>query len=178
MVERAVKLHVGLRPEPAQQDELLVQPAAAGGCVLTERFVLDGVPAQPDTQLEAPVAERAQLRGLLRDQPVVQADVGLAEAVLRSGRALLTETVREIWADVSATGTISLDVDFAVQDVDGTDEASVKWVVVSSSLDDETADSTAFVSIGAGYTAARVRCNSYTDTAEVTVYATQPEIPA
>jgi len=47
--------------------------------------------------------------GLLRDQALVQADVGHAEANLRSGRALLTETVREIWAQVSATGTISLD---------------------------------------------------------------------
>src|SRR3990172_12874837 len=33
--------------------------------------------------------------GLLRDQPMVQADVGRAEANLRSGRAFLTETVRE-----------------------------------------------------------------------------------
>jgi len=79
---------------------------------------------------------------------------------------------------LDVTGTISLDVDFAIQDVDGTNEADVKWVVVSSSLDDETADSSAFVAIAAGYVAARVRCNSYTDTAEVTVYAVQPEIPA
>lgn len=77
---------------------------------------------------------------------------------------------------LDVTGTISVDVDFAVEDVGPTDEASVKWAVVSSSLDDETADSTAFVSIAAGYTAARVRCNSYTDTAEVTVYASQPEV--
>jgi alkylation response protein AidB-like acyl-CoA dehydrogenase len=48
-------------------------------------------------------------KGLLRDQPLVQADVGHAEAQLRSGRAFLTETIREIWAHVSATGTISLD---------------------------------------------------------------------
>lgn len=48
-------------------------------------------------------------QGLLRDQPMVQADVGQAEAHLRAGRALLTETVRELWAYVSATGTISLD---------------------------------------------------------------------
>jgi alkylation response protein AidB-like acyl-CoA dehydrogenase len=47
--------------------------------------------------------------GLLRDQALVQADVGHAEADLRSGRALLTETVREIWAQVNTTGTISLD---------------------------------------------------------------------
>ena len=47
--------------------------------------------------------------GLLRDQPMVQADVGHAEAYLRSGRALLMETVREVWADVVSTGTITLD---------------------------------------------------------------------
>ena len=47
--------------------------------------------------------------GLLRDQPMVQADIGHAEADLRSGRALLTETVREIWEHVSATSAISLD---------------------------------------------------------------------
>src|SRR5438128_664113 len=46
---------------------------------------------------------------LLRDQPMVQADVGHAEADLRAGRALLTETVRDVWAEVSATNTISLD---------------------------------------------------------------------
>ena len=49
------------------------------------------------------------MQGLLRDQPMVQADVGHAEAYLRSGRALLTETVREVWADVAATGAITLD---------------------------------------------------------------------
>src|SRR2546428_134067 len=47
--------------------------------------------------------------GLPRDQPMVQADIGHAEAHLRAGRALLTETVREVWADVSATNAISLD---------------------------------------------------------------------
>jgi alkylation response protein AidB-like acyl-CoA dehydrogenase len=47
--------------------------------------------------------------GLLRDQPLVQADMGHAEAYLRSGRALLTETVRDIWATVSACRTLSLD---------------------------------------------------------------------
>jgi len=78
---------------------------------------------------------------------------------------------------LDVTGTISLDVDFAIQDIGGVNEADIKWAVVSASLDDETADSTAFVAIGAGYTAARVRCNSYTDTAEVTVYASQPEAP-
>ncbi len=49
------------------------------------------------------------MKGLLRDQPLVQADVGHAEAHLRSGRALVTETVREIWEHVTATGTLGLD---------------------------------------------------------------------
>jgi alkylation response protein AidB-like acyl-CoA dehydrogenase len=47
--------------------------------------------------------------GLLRDQPMVQVDIGHAEADLRSGRAFLTETVRDVWATVSAGGTLSLD---------------------------------------------------------------------
>jgi alkylation response protein AidB-like acyl-CoA dehydrogenase len=47
--------------------------------------------------------------GLLRDQSMVQVNVGHAEAHLRSGRAFLTETVREIWNHVSTTGSITLD---------------------------------------------------------------------
>ena len=39
---------------------------------------------------------------LLRDQSMVQAQVGQAEAALRSGRAFLMETVREIWSSVAA----------------------------------------------------------------------------
>jgi indole-3-acetate monooxygenase len=49
------------------------------------------------------------MRGLLRDQPMVQADIGHAEAHLRAGRAFLTEAVGDLWASVSATGTMSLD---------------------------------------------------------------------
>jgi alkylation response protein AidB-like acyl-CoA dehydrogenase len=48
------------------------------------------------------------MQGLLRDQLMTQADVGHAEAALRSGRALLTEAVREVWAAASA-GTLTLD---------------------------------------------------------------------
>jgi alkylation response protein AidB-like acyl-CoA dehydrogenase len=39
---------------------------------------------------------------LLRDQAMVQADVGFAEADLRSGRALLMETIRDTWTAASA----------------------------------------------------------------------------
>ena len=46
---------------------------------------------------------------MLRDQPVVQADIGHAGAQLRAGRAFLTETVRDIWSSVTTIGTISLD---------------------------------------------------------------------
>ena len=49
------------------------------------------------------------MQTLLRDQSMIQVSVGQAEAHLRSGRAFLTETVREIWAGVTSTGTISLD---------------------------------------------------------------------
>jgi alkylation response protein AidB-like acyl-CoA dehydrogenase len=47
--------------------------------------------------------------GLLRDQGRVQADVGLAEAQIRSSRALLSDTIGEVWEQVSAAGAITLD---------------------------------------------------------------------
>lgn len=49
------------------------------------------------------------MQALLRDQSMVQADVGRAEANLRSGHAFLTEAVRDIWSTVTSAGTISLD---------------------------------------------------------------------
>ncbi len=48
-------------------------------------------------------------RDLLRDQPMVQANLGLAEAQLRSGRAFLTEAVRDIWTHVSTGDMPTLD---------------------------------------------------------------------
>jgi len=49
-----------------------------------------------------------RMRGLLRDQPLIQADIGHAEAQLHAGRAFLTEAVRDMWA-AATTGTISLE---------------------------------------------------------------------
>ena len=57
----------------------------------------------------ASTKEPRSVHGLLRDQPMVQADVGLAEVQLRASKALLTEAVRDIWAEVSTSGTITLD---------------------------------------------------------------------
>ena len=49
------------------------------------------------------------MQAALRDQPLVQAAVGHAEADLRSGRAFLTEAVREIWTEAASTGAVTQD---------------------------------------------------------------------
>lgn len=49
------------------------------------------------------------MKALLRDQPMVQADVGRAEADLRCGRAFLMEAIHHIWAAVTSTGALELE---------------------------------------------------------------------
>ena len=44
----------------------------------------------------------------LRDKPIAQADLGRAEAILRSGRAFLFESVDEVWDHVAAGRTPTL----------------------------------------------------------------------
>jgi alkylation response protein AidB-like acyl-CoA dehydrogenase len=46
-------------------------------------------------------------KDLLRDQAMVQAQVGRAEATWRAARAYLHETVRDVWEEVAATQQIS-----------------------------------------------------------------------
>jgi alkylation response protein AidB-like acyl-CoA dehydrogenase len=49
------------------------------------------------------------MESLLRDQVMIQSEVGHAEAHLRSARAFLVETVGLIWRELEATGAITLD---------------------------------------------------------------------
>jgi indole-3-acetate monooxygenase len=46
------------------------------------------------------------MQAALRDQPTIQAIVGRSEAQLRSARAFLLESVREIWSEAVSTGGI------------------------------------------------------------------------
>jgi len=63
-----------------------------------------------DTFLELAGAKTPRaMAAPLREQSMIQNMVGHAEADLRSGRALLRETVREVWASTSANGEITLD---------------------------------------------------------------------
>jgi alkylation response protein AidB-like acyl-CoA dehydrogenase len=47
------------------------------------------------------------MQATLRDQPMIQAAVGRAEADLRSGRAFLAEAARELWTETASTGSTS-----------------------------------------------------------------------
>lgn len=61
--------------------------------------------ASLDTFVELAGAKTPRaMQALLRDQSMVQVGVGQAEAALRSGRAFLMETVRDIWGEAKAGG--------------------------------------------------------------------------
>ena len=49
------------------------------------------------------------MQALLRDQSMIQVTAGHAEAHLRTGRAFLLETVRDVWSAVTANGALTLD---------------------------------------------------------------------
>jgi indole-3-acetate monooxygenase len=55
------------------------------------------------------------VRHLLRDSSVVQADVARAEARLRAARALLHQTLGEVWAAVAASGELRLEQRVAIR---------------------------------------------------------------
>ena len=60
------------------------------------------------TELATTKTPRA-MDALLRDQPMIQNEVGRAEARLRSGLAFLREAVRGIWDAVIANGAVTLE---------------------------------------------------------------------
>lgn len=74
---------------------------------------------------------------------------------------------------VDVTGTIALDVQFFIPDTERYSETSLIPIVVDIDLAGETADVTAYIE-EVGYKAFRIVVNSYTDTAEVQVYTSQP----
>lgn len=49
------------------------------------------------------------MQATLRDQPVIQATVGRSEAQLRSARAFLIESVRDVWSEAVSTGATGAD---------------------------------------------------------------------
>jgi hypothetical protein len=78
------------------------------------------------------------------------------------------------WLDV--TGTLSVSVEFTMDDWRSKeDQAAVLWVAGDAALTAETADSSAVITVKAGYTAARLIYVSYTDTAECQLRGTQAE---
>src|ERR1022692_4364208 len=57
-----------LGPQPAQQGDLLGHPGAAVGEALAERLVLDGVPAEADSQPKPAAGQQVHFRRLLGDE--------------------------------------------------------------------------------------------------------------
>lgn len=72
-------------------------------CLGIARGALDAL-----TELAA-VKSLGKGKGHLRDNPIVQDQVGRAEASLRAARAFLYATIREVWASASETGSTTPD---------------------------------------------------------------------
>ena len=70
----AVERHRLFGPQAPHEIDLLAQPLTAVGEGLAEGFVLDGVPAEPDTEAQTPLAEEVDL-GCLLGQPLQPAAV-------------------------------------------------------------------------------------------------------
>ncbi len=62
------KSTIGLRPEAAQNLDLLLDAAAAGMEVLVQRLVFDVIPAESDAEPQPAAAQHVDFRRLLRDE--------------------------------------------------------------------------------------------------------------
>lgn len=76
---------------------------------------------------------------------------------------------------LDVTGTLNVDVQFTIADpAIFADQESNKWVEPYATLTAETADSTGVVASDAGYAWYRIQWNSYSSSAALTLYASQP----
>ena len=82
---------------------LLFASGDAAVALATARACLDAF-----TELAGAKKPRLE-QATLRDQPTIQASVGRSEAQLRSARAFLFESVRDIWSEAMSTGKLSAD---------------------------------------------------------------------
>jgi indole-3-acetate monooxygenase len=93
-----------LQPGPLYATPLITIFAASIPCVSMgiARAAIDAFVALAEEK--SPMGSTARLR----DKPMAQADLGRAEALLRSGRAFLFEAIGEIWDESAAGRTPSL----------------------------------------------------------------------
>ena len=159
--------------EPAGNDPLLTLTGTdADGRVQTEVITLPNATAIETTKYWLTVTEGST--GALTLAGVF--DIGWVDEV--SSETLPLNWRQHVpsnwWLDV--TGTINLDVQFTQDDWQSkTNQTDSFWVAGDSALTGETADSTVMIVVPAGFTAARVRINSYSSGAEVAVRGTQAE---
>jgi alkylation response protein AidB-like acyl-CoA dehydrogenase len=82
----------------------IISPTFAAIALGIARGALDAL-----ADLSARKTPRAGGGILLRDQPVAQHRVGVAEAQLRGARSLLLETIRDAWAEADKNGSLTTD---------------------------------------------------------------------